>query len=184
MTKDNLTGIIEKLTKICGKLKIGMVLMGGIAVNVYARPRTTYDVDAVVSVSDEKMKKFLEDLAENGFKYDRKNPVKYIQGSPFITLTYSGTYVDLFLAEKNFQEEAIRRARKIKLNKTIITIISPEDLILTKLIAGRERDIDDVREILLENRKKIDFKYLHEWAKKLKVDIFLKDELKSLRISE
>jgi hypothetical protein len=36
--------------------------------------------------------------------------------------------------------------------------------------------------MIIEGLKKLDFKYLHNWAKKLNVDIFLRDELKSLGV--
>lgn len=58
-------------------------------------------------------------------------------------------------------------------------IISPEDLILVKLQSGREKDTEDIREIILENIS-VSFKYLRSWAKLLKVDTFLRDELESL----
>ena len=40
----------------------------------------------------------------------------------------------------------------------MVDIISPEDLILLKLQAGRERDTEDVRNIICENFKTLDFK--------------------------
>ncbi|MBI5400017.1 hypothetical protein HZB07_05350 [Candidatus Saganbacteria bacterium] len=45
---------------------------------------------------------------------------------------------------------------------------------------NREKDLEDVREILQANKGKLNFAYLKSWAKKLEVDLFLKDELASL----
>jgi len=184
MTKEILIEVIEKLAKVCAKLKIKMVFMGGIAVNVYARPRTTYDVDGVILAEGKRMDKLLSALKESGFSYDKKAPVKFIQGMPFVTLVYSKlkTYVDLFIARSDFQLGLIKRAKKVKFGRISINIIAPEDLIAAKLKSGRERDTEDVREIILENTRTLDFKYLRGLAKKLNVDIFLKDELKSLGI--
>ena len=39
---------------------------------------------------------------------------------------------------------------------TIVPFISPEDLIVTKLLAGREKDIDDVRGVLAERGAALD----------------------------
>jgi DNA polymerase elongation subunit (family B) len=105
---------------------------------------------------------------------------------PFVSLIYSKhkTYVDLFLGQSEFQKSLLSRARKFKFNKGTINVVSPEDLILVKLISGREKDIEDVRDIITENLKNLNFKYLRDWAKRLNVDIFLKDELKSLRIRD
>ena len=88
------------------------------------------------------------------------------------------------MIKTKFQHEVLRRAKKGKLGKLNLHIISAEDLILIKLQAGREKDIEDIRQIILENSPRLDFVYLGKWAKLLEVDIFLKDELKSLGLKD
>lgn len=185
MIKNILFIVLEKLVKISKMYKVKIVLMGGVATSVFARPRATYDIDAIISLPKEHLKEFLDLLKSNGFKFDTKRPVKSIQGLPFITLYHPvyKTYVDFFIAQNKFQYEILKRARRIKLDKLILYVISPEDLILMKLQTGREKDLEDVREIILENKSKLDFKYLKKWAKLLKVGIFLKDELRSLGLN-
>lgn len=39
---------------------------------------------------------------------------------------------------------------------TVVPFISPEDLVVTKLLAGREKDIDDVRGVLVERGRTLD----------------------------
>jgi Nucleotidyl transferase of unknown function (DUF2204) len=39
---------------------------------------------------------------------------------------------------------------------TVVPFISPEDLVVTKLLAGREKDIDDVRGVLAERGSTLD----------------------------
>ena len=63
-------------------------------------------------------------------------------------------------------------------------MIAQEDLILLKLQAGRERDVEDIRNIILENAGSLDFKYLKKWAKELGLEVFLNDELKSLGVQK
>lgn len=183
MISDILTRIIEELYRVCVKRKVKLAFMGGIAVSVYGIPRATYDVDAVALVGETEIKPLLLALRQKGFRYDKKKPIKIIQGKPFITLIYSKgkVYIDLFLARDEFQVQVLSRIRKLKLNRTKVNIVSPEDLILIKLQSGRERDLDDVRTILSENVSKLDLDYLKKWAKKLGIELFLKDELESLR---
>lgn len=159
--------------------------MGGMAVSIYARPRATYDIDGIISIKKGQIEDFLYILKESGFKYDKKEPIKFIRGLPFITLCYAKykTYIDLFIAGNKFQNNILARAKKVRFNKMSLNIISLEDLILIKLQTGRERDIEDVRDMILENMEKIDLRYLRKWARALNVHAFLKDELKSLRIS-
>jgi len=184
MIKNLLVEIIEKLYKICRREKIEIVFTGGIAVGVYGIPRATYDVDGIALIGEEKIKGVLSALKKEGFKHDPKKPVKAIQGMPFVTLVYSKykIYVDLFLARDKFQREIISRSRVFPFNRIRIKVVSPEDLILIKLQAGRERDIEDIRGIISESQSKLDFGYLKNWAKKLGVDLFLRDEFESLGI--
>lgn len=182
MISDILTKIIEELHRIFLKRRMKLAFMGGIAVSVYGTPRATYDIDAVALVEELKIEPLLSALRRKGFYCDEKRPIKTIQGKPFITLIYSKSkvYVDLFLARDEFQLQVFSRARKIRLNRMKVNIVSPEDLILIKLQSGRERDLDDVRIILSENASKLDLDYLKKWAKRLGVNLFLKDELESL----
>ena len=184
MAKNILLIVLSELLKLCKTHKTKIVLMGGMAVSVYARPRATYDIDGIISIKEEQIEDFLRALKKSGFIYDKKEPVKFIQKLPFITLCYAKykTYVDLFIARNEFQKNILSRAKKVRFNKASLNIISPEDLILIKLQTGRARDVEDVRDMILENREKIDFRYLKEWARALNVYVFLEDELKSLRI--
>jgi len=50
------------------------------------------------------------------------------------------TVLDVLLAETDYQRTAMRRAQR--------GVLTVEDVIVHKLIAGRPRDIDDIRSIL------------------------------------
>ena len=182
MTSEILLDVIKKTVAVCRKLRIKVAFMGGIASSVYGRPRATYDVDGMVMVGEKRMNEFLAALSKAGFKFDKRKPIKSISGMPFLTLIYPKfkTYVDLFLAVSPFQKEILRRKRKIKLGSTQISLVSAEDLILLKFLSGRERDLEDAREILVENKERINVGYLEKWAKRLEIDVYLKDELESL----
>lgn len=74
--------------------------------------------------------------------------------------------IDIFLVTTQYQEEAFRRRRPAKLLGRDVWTITAEDLVLHKLIAGRERDLVDVTEIL-QLTENVDASYLREWASKL-----------------
>lgn len=184
MTSKILIEVLKKLIATCRRQKVKLVICGGMAVSVMGRPRTTYDVDAVLLVEERKLAELLQKFSRVGFKYDKREPVKNIRGNPFVTLVYSKfkTYVDLFIARSSFQKQILKRKKTVKLAGIEVPLITAEDLILMKLLSGRERDLEDVREILIENKGRLNFRYLKNWAKKLEIDIFLKDELESLRL--
>jgi hypothetical protein len=63
--------------------------------------------------------------------------------------------VDLLVALTEYQQEALGRAED--------HVLSVEDVIVHKLIAGRPRDRDDIRSIL-EAGHAIDWDYVRRWA--------------------
>jgi predicted nucleotidyltransferase len=182
MTKNLLIEVIEKLQKLCLKQKIKIAFTGGIAIGVYGNPRATYDVDGFILAAREQIAPLLSALSKVGFKPSENPILKTIQDKQFITLIYSKykMYVDLFVATGDFQTGILQRAKSLKANKLKINIVSPEDLILLKLQAGREKDLDDVRGILTETFSRLDLKYLKKWGRQLEVNHFFADELKSL----
>jgi hypothetical protein len=64
--------------------------------------------------------------------------------------------LDVVLAGPGLEEAFLSRARPVTIAGTVVPVISPEDLIVTKLLAGRPKDLDDIRGILRERRATID----------------------------
>jgi len=69
-----------------------------------------------------------------------------------------------FFHFQHIKKKARRRANRIKLEDTLVNFASLEDLIIHKLIAGRPRDIEDIKSIILKNPK-YDSNYIEKWAK-------------------
>ena len=182
MIQDSLLKTLDKILKISLDADVLIMFIGGIDVSLWGRPRTTYDIDAVIGISASEKDKFLLEASRQNFTYDKRNPVKIIRKSAFITLESSvknhKIYVDLFLASGEYQKEALA----IKLLGRIIPVISPEDLVLYKLLAGRVKDMDDIKEVFISQKGKLDIKYMKKWAGKLGIMAFLNDELDSLNI--
>ncbi len=181
MTTNVLLTVFKKLDQAAQEADTKIVIMGGIAVSIYALPRTTLDIDGVIDVEESSTPRFLEAAAKQGFQWDRKNPLKSIKELPFITLLHpsTGVYIDLFLAQNDFQRSAISRSRTVKVSDIQFEVMSPEDLILVKLISDRPRDTEDVRGILVENADNLDYAYLNRWSNYLGISAFLRDELRS-----
>ena len=184
MTSKILLQTIKKIVTVCRKQKVKIAIMGGIAASVFGRPRATYDVDGFILIEEANLKRFLSSLSAAGFSYDKKRPIKKIQGMSFLTLVYSKlkVFVDLFIVTSGFHKDILKRIKKINFDGMVVPLVSAEDLILLKLLSGRERDVEDVREIIMENKRELDFGFLKKWAKKLRVLHFLNDELESLGI--
>jgi predicted nucleotidyltransferase len=171
MIANILLDVIIKILKMTRKHKVPIMLMGGVAVSVWAEPRATYDIDGVINLDRANLEDFLQDLSKEGFSYDKNNPIKLIQNLPFITLIYPleehEIYVDLFLAKSKYAKEALNRKQEVKFSGVTIPIIAPEDAIIYKLLAGRSCDMEDVRQILIAQKGKLDIEYMKKWASQL-----------------
>jgi len=63
-------------------------------------------------------------------------------------IDYAGVPVDLLDATIPFFREVVERAREEDIQGVRMRIASPEDLVVLKMIAGREDDLRDIRGIL------------------------------------
>lgn len=179
-----LVKVLDKICRVFNQLKIPWMIMGGMASSVWGEPRATYDIDFSILLEEGQLPRLFNTLKKRGFYFEQEGLVRVIQNLQYLTLSYRAgkvkIYIDIFLARSAYQYEALLRRRKIVFQHRELFFISPEDLILYKLLSGRGRDIDDVREILVTKRQDLNMRYLTRWAKKLGVLTLLKDEIRSL----
>ncbi|HYU25018.1 MAG TPA: nucleotidyltransferase [Thermoanaerobaculia bacterium] len=63
---------------------------------------------------------------------------------------------------------------------TVIPVISPEDLIVTKVLAGRPKDIEDVRGVLQERLDSLDLERVRSLLRLLEQALTQSDLLSTL----
>ncbi len=76
--------------------------------------------------------------------------------------------VDVFLTHSKFQQSLMTRRCAVTLEQREVWLVSPEDLLLLKLVAGRPRNKIDVQDLLF-TLGQLDEAYLEKWAAKLGV---------------
>ena len=64
--------------------------------------------------------------------------------------------LDVVLAGPGLEEDFLRRAISVDVDGTHIPVISPEDLIIGKIMAGRPKDIEDARSVIHERSASLD----------------------------
>jgi predicted nucleotidyltransferase len=92
--------------------------------------------------------------------------------------TSSGIRVDFIFSMTSYEKEAIQRATKIQILGQQVSFASPEDLIIHKIFAGRPRDLEDVRSVLIRNEG-LDVRHIRKWLKEFEISSEKKDLLKS-----
>lgn len=132
-------------------------VFGAQAALVWGRPRLTTDVAVTVkcSVSTEQLVRALD---TRGFSLRIDGTETFIRTTRVVPLEHrvSGLALDVVLAGPGLEDLFLDRAVPIDVAGTLVPFISPEDLIVTKLLAGREKDIEDVRGVLSERGSALD----------------------------
>jgi predicted nucleotidyltransferase len=72
--------------------------------------------------------------------------------------------VDFIFSFTPYERQAISRAKTVLLSGTNVMFASVEDVIIHKIFAGRPRDLEDVRSILLKNPH-MDRTYVRKWLR-------------------
>jgi hypothetical protein len=179
-----ITGLLIKITEILDKLKIPYIVTGGMAVSIWGRTRYTADIDIVVEL----LEKNIKELANELFKIDKdvyisedaiREALKRKGEFNFIH-PQSQIKVDFWVVKDNFNKQEIKRAITREIDGQKINFITPEDLILSKLIwyqlSESTRQLEDIESVF--RISKVDLKYIKEIAEKQGTTEILNDLLK------
>ncbi|RLD12370.1 MAG: hypothetical protein DRI22_05375, partial [Caldiserica bacterium] len=61
-------GSFESILEELSKRNILFIVVGGVAVNLHGIPRMTYDIDILLKMEDENLRKFCSLMKEKGYK--------------------------------------------------------------------------------------------------------------------
>lgn len=168
-----ITGLLIKIAEILERLNIHYLVTGGVAVSVWGRTRHTADIDIIIELQEKDIDRLSEelllidkvvyvdkDMIRDALK--RKSEFNLIDPS-------SGVKVDFWIMEDTaFARSELERAVKKEIDDQKISFISPEDLILSKLLWHKEsestRHLEDIGSIF--KISKIDLEYIKDWAGK------------------
>jgi len=80
----------------------------------------------------------------------------------------NGVGLDLALGITSFEATTVDRSSLYEFGPGFVfPTCSAEDLLVHKCFAGRERDLADAEQVLIRNRKTLDFNYIRYWLKEL-----------------
>lgn len=138
------------MTGVLDELSVEWVVAGAVAAADYrAEERFTTDLDLLVTWDDRLP------AACEAAGYDVR-VLADPQNTPHLLILHDGSErIDLIIAVVSYQDTAIERGAA----ERVLTI---EDVIIHKLIAGRPRDRDDIRSILSTDPT-LDAAYLDDW---------------------
>lgn len=138
-------------------------VIGGLAVGVWGRPRTTDDVDLKVAATRADVHKLIELLSPECSPADGAVQIAQSLGVLFLDSAF-GVRVDLLLADMGFDYVALQRAVNADIQEGLTArFCTAEDLVLYKLITTRPRDVEDAKSVIREQGQKLDRAYVEKW---------------------
>jgi hypothetical protein len=171
--------ILAKIGASLSRHGLPYMIIGGQAVLLYGEPRLTRDIDITLGVNIDRVGKLLtvcQELSLKPIPKDIESFVRQTMVLPALDET-TGIRVDFIFSFTAYETEAIKRAKKIIIMEQEVYFASPEDLIIHKIFAGRPRDIEDARIIILKNPD-LNIQYIRNWLKEFSVSSKQKDFLK------
>ncbi len=174
MAANAVTDALNRVWAALAPFHLPMALMGGLALAVWKHPRNTRDVDILVDVRNLNLDDLVEATKRAGMRSKRQPPVLLVGNQRIVQLLYQAPdtfldiQIDVLLADSAYQKEALTHATPAKLDSQCeIAVLSCEDLIIHKLLAGRIIDRADVAALVRANRARLDLAYLKDWLGRL-----------------
>lgn len=155
----------QEIRRVCRELNkknIPYMIVGGQAVLLYGEPRLTRDIDITLGVDTYRMKDIVAIAKKLKLKILPEDVETFVKETMVLpVLGKKGIRIDFIFSFTDYEKNAIARARKIDSDGVEIYYASPEDVIIQKIFAGRERDLEDIR--LLIAKQKVDDSYILKW---------------------
>lgn len=167
--------LLRKALDLVEELQTRALLIGGLAVGVVGEARVTQDVDLILALPLSRLGTLVKRARATGFAIAPAS-LKEAKLTGAVRLRWRGLHADIIFASTDFEESVFRRRVTVTLAGRAVSVPSPEDLILLKLVPGREKDLLDAKSILLRHRRHLDRSYLERWAQRLS------DEAEDLRM--
>lgn len=150
--------VLAALSRVAARRRLRWYLFGAQAVALYGVERTSADVDVTVELPAKQSAAFARDMARAGFELRVADADEFVARTRVLPFEHRATRwpLDVVLAGPGLEEAFLAAARPIDVAGTLVPVLAPEDLIATKILAGRPKDLEDVRGILAQPSLAID----------------------------
>lgn len=164
--------LLAQLSEAFEKTGIPYMVIGGQAVLVYGEPRFTKDIDVTMGVGIDRLEDVLRLVGSAGWKVLVPSPPEFVQKTMVLPCQdpASGVRLDLIFSFSPYEKQAMGRVRRVSLLGKQVCFASPEDLVVHKVVAGRPRDLEDIRVVQLKNPG-MDRAYIEKWLKEFELTL-------------
>jgi hypothetical protein len=170
--------VLKLITARLDQAGVAYMITGSIAAGLYGQPRMTRDIDVVAVLYPAHATTLVDSLAPD-FTCDLETVRDAIAARRIFNIIHNATThkVDIIVREnRDYEIEKFERRRRVQVDGQAVWVISPEDLVLSKLLwtkdSRSELQLRDARNILIL-QKDLDWPYIDRWAVRLTVSALL-----------
>ncbi|HET6921951.1 MAG TPA: nucleotidyl transferase AbiEii/AbiGii toxin family protein, partial [Anaeromyxobacteraceae bacterium] len=141
--------LLARLARGLEAARLPYMVVGGQAVLLHGEPRLTRDVDVTLGAGLERLPDLLAALGAMALR-PLVDPADFTHRTLVLPCDdpATGLRVDFILSFTPYEREAIARAKLVTVGGARVRFATAEDLVVHKVLAGRPRDLEDVRGIL------------------------------------
>jgi len=158
---------LADLTKALQRINAPSMLIGGIAVIAHGVARQTVDIDATILATRLDASQILDVLASCSIRPRIADVLEFAARSQVLLVVHEKTQVtmEISLAFSSFEQDALARAVEVDFAGVKIQVAVPEDLVIYKVLAWRDRDRYDIEQLLTLHGKDIDLDRLRTFVR-------------------
>ncbi len=147
--------------------RIPYMVIGGQAVLLYGEPRLTRGIDITLGITTEKLDQLLEMIEAIQLK-PLVDPHDFTLRTMVLPCEdrQSHILVDFIFSFSPYERQAMDRVHLVDMEGVNVKFASAEDLVIHKVFAGRARDMEDVKAVLIKNPE-MDLPYIQHWLDEL-----------------
>jgi hypothetical protein len=169
--------LLRVLVVALEEVGVDYLLVGATAAATYGEPRLTLDFDVVVDLRADQVAALVRRFPAPAFYASEEAARRAVDHRDMFNITHpaSGLKIDLIVRKNDaFDDSRFQRKRRLRvLPDRLVSLASPEDVILKKLAfyrqGGSEMHLRDVAGILQVSGRTLDRRYLSRWARRLGV---------------
>jgi len=163
--------LLTRLARALDEAHISYMIIGGQAVLLYGEPRLTRDVDVTVGLTPHDVEQVVDVVRRVALRLLVQDVEDFVQRTWVLPALdeETGLRVDFIFSWTPYERGALERAREVEVEGYPVRFASPEDVIIHKVLAGRPRDLEDIRSIL--RKQSPDIEYIRNWLRQFEATL-------------
>lgn len=173
--------IVRDISRRFEQAGIAYMLTGSMAMNYYAVPRMTRDIDVVVAIGPDDVQP-VTGLFQPDYYVSEQNIAESVAQQSIFNLIHNESVIKvdgIVRKASEYRQVEFERRQKISILDFTTFIVTKEDLIISKLFWAKdshsELQLGDVKNLLATG---YDSDYLRHWTRELKLDSLLEECLR------